>query len=509
MTLTSGLSIAVGGLSNVNRQLALLAHNVSNASTPGYVREVSVQISVTADGAGMGVQSGPALRDVDTALRDGLWSQVSTMADLETRRTALAGIDALLGAPGAGQDLASLTGQVRDAFSRLATDPSDQSGQRAVVSAAITLTVSIHALSTAYTMQRQTAHDSARSDIDTINRALAEVGSLNDRIIRLKSTGESIADLENLRDAAIRKISELIDLKALPQANGDMLLVTPRGMMLPTRGTADPFSLAESAMQPASWYPGGGVPGIMLGGVDVTAQFVSGRLGANIALRDAILPKNQAALDEFAQILSQRLDAQGLALFTDPAGNVPSGGGSPTQTGYVGYASVIQVNANIAADASLVRDGTHAIAGSPTGASAFIPNPMTGPAGFNQLIQRMLDFAFGTEMQQGVAQSPFNTAGLGPGGTLAIPVIAASVTIIGVAQSLVATQAAESADVTARTEAEKAVQDALQSRYDARTGVNIDAEMATMVQLQNAYGANARVISALQTMWDQLLAAVR
>jgi len=33
--------------------------------------------------------------------------------------------------------------------------------------------------------------------------------------------------------------------------------------------------------------------------------------------------------------------------------------------------------------------------------------------------------------------------------------------------------------------------------------------MAAMVQLQNAYAANARVLSTAQAMWDALLGAVR
>jgi flagellar hook-associated protein 1 FlgK len=36
-------------------------------------------------------------------------------------------------------------------------------------------------------------------------------------------------------------------------------------------------------------------------------------------------------------------------------------------------------------------------------------------------------------------------------------------------------------------------------------GVNIDTEMSNMIQLQNAYGANAKIISAVQSMWTQLL----
>jgi flagellar hook-associated protein 1 FlgK len=38
--------------------------------------------------------------------------------------------------------------------------------------------------------------------------------------------------------------------------------------------------------------------------------------------------------------------------------------------------------------------------------------------------------------------------------------------------------------------------------------VDVDAELAVMLQLQNAYAANARVIAAADEMWRSLLAAV-
>ena len=33
--------------------------------------------------------------------------------------------------------------------------------------------------------------------------------------------------------------------------------------------------------------------------------------------------------------------------------------------------------------------------------------------------------------------------------------------------------------------------------------------MSLMIQLQNAYGANAKVIAAVQSMWTQLIGAVQ
>ncbi|MDO9412237.1 MAG: flagellar hook-associated protein FlgK [Pseudolabrys sp.] len=49
------------------------------------------------------------------------------------------------------------------------------------------------------------------------------------------------------------------------------------------------------------------------------------------------------------------------------------------------------------------------------------------------------------------------------------------------------------------------VQAALQERFDDAAGVNIDEEMANLLQLQNAYAANARVMSVVKDMLDTLM----
>ena len=48
----------------------------------------------------------------------------------------------------------------------------------------------------------------------------------------------------------------------------------------------------------------------------------------------------------------------------------------------------------------------------------------------------------------------------------------------------------------------------LQNKMNATTGVNIDDEMAHLLALQNAYSANARVMSSIKQMYDLLLQAM-
>jgi flagellar hook-associated protein 1 len=46
---------------------------------------------------------------------------------------------------------------------------------------------------------------------------------------------------------------------------------------------------------------------------------------------------------------------------------------------------------------------------------------------------------------------------------------------------------------------------ALQQRFSDQSGVNIDNEMSNLIELQNAYGANARVMTTIQQMISTLL----
>jgi flagellar hook-associated protein 1 FlgK len=507
MDLSATLSIAGSGLANVNAQLALVSHNVANASTPSYSVENLSQQDLTAGGFGMGVVTGPATRTVDAELQSELLGQNSAVSGWQTTQSALSAIDAVNGTPGQGSDLASLLGSLEDQFSTLLNDPNNATQQSQVVSSAATLARGINTLSNTYTAQRQTAENDIVSEVNTINQTLGTIGSLSNEIITAQSSGESTADLENERDAQVASLSQLISINTLVQPNGDMLITTSTGTNLPTHGGTNPLSTSGANVDPGSYYPGGGVPAIMLGGVDVTGQLQGGSLGADITLRDSTLPTYLGELDEFAQNLASRFEAQGLTLFTDASGNVPSGGGTPVQSGYVGFAPEILVNPAVQSDPSLVTDGTTAITGSPTGASAFTPNPSSGPAGFTTMITRVLNYTFGADVQAGVPQPASNTTGLGPAGNLNAP-YQPQPTLTATAAALVGAESSDSATASNQLDTAQTLQSTLQSKLTNETGVNMDTEMSDMIALQNAYGANAKVMSAVQAMFNQLLDAV-
>lgn len=503
MSLQAALSISSSGLDAVTRQLAVVSQNVANAGTAGYARQSAAVESVGTGNQLGGVQALPPTIAVDLALQSALLSENAGVSGLQTQQTALQGIDQVAGTPGQGQDLASKLGVLQDSFSTLLTDPSNQTQQAQVVISAGSVATQLNNLSQATQAARQGAQDGIVSGVASLAQNLAQIGQLNSQIIATQASGQSTATLQEQRNGALQSVSQLIDARFLPQPDGSVLVATASGLVLPTDGTMT-LSTQPATMDPANVTP----PPILLGGADVTAYLAGGgSLGANITLRDTTLPTAQAGLDEFAQTLATRFDAQGLTLFTTPSGTVPTTG-VPVQTNYLGFAGTITLNPAIVANPTLVRDGTHAVAGSPTGASAFTPNPAGGPAGFSTLVSRILNQSLGAEVQPGVAQPAANTTGLGATGTLAAPYLD-SATLAGLATNLVGAQAQASATASSQLTTGTALQTALQTQLNSEVGVNMDTEMSHMVALQNAYGANARIMTTVQSMFSDLLQAIQ
>jgi flagellar hook-associated protein 1 FlgK len=527
MGLDAALGISVSGLRAISQQLRVVSNNIANAEVPGYTAKSLPTTSVVAAGKGIGVATQPGQRVTEAALQRAVWQREAGVAAAELRAQVLAPLEALHGRPENGDSLAGLTGRVRDGFIALAAQPSSASLQVEVVNAAAALATKLNALSAAVTEARNRSQEMLVDGVAVANRLLGEAGSLTREIVRLKAEGQSTAELEDRRDMVIGRLAALMDLRVVLTERGEMTAFTKGGLTVPLRDGV--LAVTGASLAPQSFYaPGGGsVPPVLLldsadpsRPVDLTRGQLGGTLGALIGLRDETLPRMQAELDEFAHKLARRFDQQGLRLFSDARGNVPQeqpGGG---QRGYVGFAAEIRVFAALVETPRLVRDGTHAIPGglppwpatrevqAPYG-DPFTPNPPGGPASFGGLIKRVLDFTFGRELGIGRPHDPpFLTAGLGPRQDLTSP-IASTGTLADFAAALVTAQTAEHAAAKATAESLASTRDLLANRYADAVGVNLDQEMALLIQLQNAYAANARVITASQAMWDALLAAVR
>lgn len=470
-----------------------MSQNVANASTPGYVEESLPLTAAAAGGISEGVRAGPAQIDVNTQLQSAAWQAQSGASAANTTQAALSAIDQVAGSTSSGNSISDLLGSLQDQLSSLEASPSDQTIQRQVVMQAQQLTGAINQFANAGAAQRQGAQDSLVSDIGQLDQALRQIGQLSTRIVQAKVAGQSTADLEQARNQQMSATANLLGIQFVPQGNGGIQAIAG-GVVLPLDGTTGTlFQIGSAQLAPDA--PASAVPGIVLGKQDVTAQIMGlgGSIGANLRLRDQAMPQMQAELDEFSHTLASRFDAQGLQLFTDGSGTVPAGGGTPAQSGYVGMAQTLQVNPAVSANPALVQQGT---AGG------------TAPSGSTVLLRNVLTYAFGADGAPGTAQPVPAMSGLGVSGTIQARFGAPS-TLADFAAAMGSAQAQDAASASSSADAEAATAKAMQGRLSAASGVSMDTELSHMVALQNAYSANARIIAAAQSMWTDLLGAVR
>jgi flagellar hook-associated protein 1 FlgK len=168
-----------------------------------------------------------------------------------------------------------------------------------------------------------------------------------------------------------------------------------------------------------------------------------------------------------------------LPLFTDGTslytGAVTAGGSQMT-----GYAGTITVNP--------------ALLTNPSALSIYNTSPQTAAGDttrsdylFNQLSNAT--FSYSPQTGLGSAATPF------------------SGTITNYLQQFLGQQGAAATQATNLQQGQDVVVSTLQQKFNSTSGVNLDTEMSNLIQLQNAYAANAHVMSVIQSMMNTLLQA--
>jgi flagellar hook-associated protein 1 len=166
-------------------------------------------------------------------------------------------------------------------------------------------------------------------------------------------------------------------------------------------------------------------------------------------------------------------------LFTD--GNNPiTGAISATGSQTTGLAGRITVNAAVvAAPASLVTYAAGTAAGDPTRPN-FILQQLT-----------MATPTYSAATGVGSAQAPYS-------GTLA-----------NYLSQVISQQSQATTAASNLQQGQDTVLNALQQRMNDQSGVNIDTEMSNLIALQNAYSANARVMTTIQQLLSTLMQVVQ
>jgi len=207
--------------------------------------------------------------------------------------------------------------------------------------------------------------------------------------------------------------------------------------------------------------------------------------------------------------------------FSNPSGSTLRVVDNGTNTATVNSASVTATVSSLAggsAQLPLFTDGSSLYTGAITGSGS----QMTGLAGRIQVNPALLSnpsnmtvYSTSPATQPGDAtRSNFLYTQLTSGtftyspqtglGSSAAPFTG---TLTGYMQQFISLQANAATSATQLQQGQDVVVNTLQQKFNSTAGVSIDTEMSNLIALQNAYAANAHVMSVVQSMMNTLLQA--
>jgi flagellar hook-associated protein 1 len=487
MGLDLSLRTALSGLRTVQQGLNTVSGNIANADTQGYSRKIQTQSTVVTQGQNVGVQTGNIEREVDTALQRETLTQESRVANLTVLDRYLGQIETLHGTPESESSLGNVVGQLRDGFARLMDSPNSIPLQNEVVSLADNFARTINRLAEGIDTIRSNVQGEIGTSVDKINTQLKAIDDLNKQIRPAVALNQTVPDLEDKRDEAVRQVAEQIDINVMRRGDGTIGILDHYGQPF-LEDSYQALSTAATSIGPTDAYPGT-IPPVRQGdpstGKDVTGQLRSGTLGGLIELRDKTLPRFQAQLDEFSQTVSEMFQGAGLTLFTDKLGNIPDDT-PPTPTASVGYANQIQVSQAVLNNPTILRDGD---AATPTVAAD------------STLLRTIVDSVMGTS-------HTFQTSNLGPNSSLSTS-LPGNADFATYATELVSYQANLRATATSQLEPATSLRDQLKTKLSDQSGVNLDQEVSLLIQLQRSYSSSAQVVSTNRQMFNDLISIIR
>jgi flagellar hook-associated protein 1 FlgK len=619
MSVNQALSAALAGVDVTQQSLAVIAGNVANANTPGYVDE-SLNQSETAlsGGNGVSVDVTGINRNLNTLLQSQLWTETSGGSAADMTSQLYQQLAQIYGTPGSSTSFDGIFDNFTSALQTLSASPSSYADQAAVVSAAQSVAQNLNSMTTGIQQIRTQAEEGIANDVQTANTTLQQIAQINGQLAGTSQSDSAAAALEDQRDQDVTQLAQLMNVNVVQNSNNQISIFTGTGLQLVSGVQASQMTFNNAGTLSATALyssdpsqdnagtitltsPGGSTSDLV---ADNAIQ--SGQLASYLQMRDTILPQAQEQLDEFANQMSQSLSNQttaGTAVasgaaagysvdigalsagnslqvsYTDASNTPhtitivalgPGGTIAPQSTPANSNNQVIGVN--LSAGMSAVVSQLNAALGSnlqfsnPSGTvlqvlnngAGNVVNSLSATSTVTSLTSGNAQLALFVDGNQPItgATSAGGSQTTGLAAAIAVnPALVASpgsliayastttagdstrpnfllnqlsdasptyspATGIGSAQapysgtlsdyiSQVISQQSQAASAASNLQqGQDTVVSALQQRFNDQSGVNIDNELSNLITLQNAYGANARVMTTIQQMMATLLQVV-
>jgi flagellar hook-associated protein 1 FlgK len=485
-SLSSALNYALAGLSVSTAQSALVARNISSAGDENFTRKTA-EIHTLPSGA-------PSVsglrRSTDRQVLDKLLLSNSDAAEKQIMLDALARMSTLSGDPQNGQSIPAALGQLKQALRGYESNPASNALARSALEAARTVALKLNASAAEAASIRNDADSAMAEATQTINTLLAQFKVINDSIIRGQGTPDELAENLDQRDSILKLLSAEIGIRTATRPNNDVLIYAEGGAVL-FEGLPRKVSFTQStALTPGAIGNPLYIDGVAVTGAGAPMPVSGGRIAALADIRDRMAVQFSVQLDQIAAGLMQGFaekDPGSAPLLPDVEGLFTATGTLPATTEpKAGLSSLIRINPmadpSEGGSLSLLRDGGF-------GGAGYVRNTQSLP-GFQA---RLSELADALERAQ-----PFSMAdGVG-----------ANTSLISLSLQSASWVGGRYQDAQTSLDAASARQSRSNDALARITGVSIDQEMATLLDLEKSYQASSKVLGIVNSMMATLIEAV-
>lgn len=228
----AGIEIARRALNTNQGALNVVGHNLANVNTPGYSRQTPIIVAAepySYDSAvwhtnpgqvGTGVDLKAVVRARDEFVEQRLLLSDGERGELQHMRDILENIQSSYGEPST-TGLSGLLTAFFNAFQELSRDPESTAVRTLVREKGNLLAAQFRAVSGALIQTRLDAQQQVATIVKEANSVAKQVAELNARIAQSVVIGENPNDLQDSRDALIRRLGELVGAEVKPELDGN------------------------------------------------------------------------------------------------------------------------------------------------------------------------------------------------------------------------------------------------------------------------------------------------
>jgi flagellar hook-associated protein 1 FlgK len=299
------MNTANSGLQAAQTQLRVISDNVSNVNTPGYVRKIAEQRTLTSQGMGTGVEVGRIRLATDRFLQAASLNAGAESARMGVRHELYDRIQSLFGDPGGDAGFFAKVDAVFSAFAATAEDPTSSPRRQDALFRSQALFDEASRIAGQIQAVRQDADGRIQSAVGRANSLLEQIEGLNQEISRAKAVDGDPSGAETAQLNLISQLAESMDIRVTARSMGGVSIRTGVGALLVGDGVAtleynrSGTVTGETAFGEVYITEPGGQKRPLLD------SLVSGEIKGLIELRDIEAP---AAAERLAELVSHAAD---------------------------------------------------------------------------------------------------------------------------------------------------------------------------------------------------------